>query len=224
MATSVIPLALCFLYIAFYFSSESLPPFKGLPLTTFIYIHGFLSSPQSKKAQQTKAWLEKKYPTVRYECPALSSYPAQAQAALDTLIQEINSDDIAVIGSSLGGYWATYLVETQAVKKAVLVNPAALPHARFKEYVGRELQSYYTEEKFVLSEKDLDDLVAVNFDQLLAPEKYWLMAQKGDQTLDYRLAEKKYAGAKKLIEDGGSHTFDGFEQWLPEIYDFLVGE
>lgn len=189
-------------------------------MTTLIYLHGFLSSPQSSKAVATQAWLQSHHPEVHYQCPALSSYPATAKAQLLSLVDELRGDRLVAIGSSLGGFWATWLVENALLDKAVLINPAVMPHSRFHEFIGRPLQSYYSDEVFTLTEKDIEDLCALEC-PIRQPNNYWLMLQTGDQTLDYRLAEKKYAQCRQLIEEGGSHTFDGFENWLPEIARFL---
>ncbi len=190
-------------------------------MTAVLYIHGFLSSPKSQKAQLTRRWLETHYPDVKFFCPSLSSYPSVAKSMLDQLADRLESETLYVIGSSLGGFWATYLVERKKAGKAVLVNPAVSPQVRFTDLIGVPLQSYYTEEVFNLTEKDLLDLENYDSKTISQPEKYWLMVQTGDQTLDYRLAVERYSKCKQLVEEDGSHTFDGFENWLPEIAKFF---
>lgn len=190
-------------------------------MTTLIYLHGFLSSPQSSKALLTKDWLHNHYPAINYACPALSSYPAEAKAQLLALMEQLRGERLLAIGSSLGGFWATWLVEQGFIEKAVLVNPAVMPHSRFDEFVGVPLQSYYSDAIFTLGQKDIQDLGEMECSPILQVQKYWLMLQKGDETLDYRLAEQKYAQCEMLIEDGGSHTFEGFEHWLPAIARFF---
>lgn len=186
-----------------------------------LYIHGFLSSPLSQKAQQTEAWLAQNHPQIKFVCPQLSSYPKEAQMQLLQAIEPYDANEIYAIGSSLGGYWATYLLEQNKINKAVLVNPAVSPQQRLPEYVDRPVKSYYTEEVYTLTQKDMAYFVKFDTPGIMYAERYWLMVQKGDETLDYRQAVEKYAGCRQLVEEGGNHTFQGFEQKLPEIYQFF---
>ncbi len=194
-------------------------------MATILYIHGFLSSPASSKAQMTQSWLARHHPNITFVCPYLSSYPRNAR---DTLLQTIDAlpsnEPIYAIGSSLGGYWATHLVEHGLVRKAVLVNPAVSPQTRFPEFVGQRLKSYYTDDEYTLTDKDLRDLITFDAPKINRTNDYWVMLQTGDETLDYRLAKEKYHACKQLVEEGGSHTFDGFEKWLPEIVRFFVSD
>ena len=184
-----------------------------------IYLHGFLSSPESFKAQKTKSWLQHNRPDIEMLCPALSAYPCLAIK----LIRKLMADRAAqtmVVGSSLGGYWATWLAVEYGIK-AVLINPAVQPSILQSEYLGVELKNYYSDETYVLGEQDIEDLKSVYVDSIPKPENIWLMAQKGDQTCDYRLAVKKYQGCKQLIERAGDHSFQGYENWIPQIIEFL---
>lgn len=189
-------------------------------MAVVVYIHGFLSSPLSRKAQQSQAWFKKYYPEVKFICPQLSSYPAEAKKTLEDMMREFSGQSIYAIGSSLGGFWSTWLVETGKVKKAVLVNPAVAPHTRFPEFLGTELKSYYSEEIYTLTQKDIDELAHLDC-TVTHKTHYWVMLQKGDETLDYSLAVDKYQGCRQLVEEGGSHTFEGFKNWLPEIAAFF---
>lgn len=186
-----------------------------------LYLHGFLSSPESKKAVQSRAWFASKFPHIKVISPQLSSSPTKAKQHLNEILEQHKDDEICVIGSSLGGFWATYLVENSWAVKAVLVNPAVNPQSRFNEYVGKALKHYYSDEVLVLTDADLEDLKSADFIQVKYPEKYWLMVQTADETLDYRMAVEKYDAAKKLIEDGGNHSFENYERWLPDIAEFF---
>lgn len=190
-------------------------------MTTVIYIHGFLSSPQSRKCIQSRQWFSTHFPSINFCAPQLSSYPTEANVSLHKLVESLGDQKIYAIGSSLGGFWATYLLENDLIEKAVLVNPGVLPQTRFREFIGRELKSYYTEESFTLSEKDIDALGQFDFRSITRAERYWLMVQTGDETLDYRLAVEKYAECKQLVEDGGNHSFAGYESYLPDIAAFF---
>lgn len=189
-------------------------------MPTLIYIHGFLSSPKSTKAQVTHDWLRYHRPDWRFECPFLSSHPAQAKAALEYLLECLPDSEVFLLGSSLGGFWATYLAETRGLP-AVLINPAVSPQRRFQALVGQTLKNYHTAETCILTADDMADLAACDVDRLNNPDLYWLLAQTGDETLDYREAVAKYRGCRQTVETGGSHAFDGYEGWLPDIAEFF---
>ncbi len=191
-------------------------------MPVIIYIHGFLSSPLSIKAQATQKWLAEHYPDVTYTCPQLSSYPCEAKKQLQEALTEYSGQEITAIGSSLGGFWATHLCEAQHIKKAVLINPAVSPQTRLPEYIDQPVQSYYSEDVYTLSQKDMDDLTALDTKSIQAKDKYWVMLQTGDETLDYRQAVEKYAGCRQLVEEGGNHSFEGYDRWLPEVAAFLL--
>lgn len=188
-------------------------------MPSILYLHGFLSSPESTKARVTQQWLASHYPNWQYHCPQLSSYPHLACQALTTFYQNIDEPPY-VIGSSLGGFWAAWCVEKFG-GKAVLVNPAVAPHTRFQHFVGQSLKSYYSDDTYTLGEKDLSVLAECDFVQHSNPEAYWVMLQSGDETLDYRMALKRYQASNVLLEEGGSHSFDGYEAHLPAIMDFF---
>lgn len=186
-----------------------------------VYIHGFLSSSRSTKAQQTRAWLQTHRPDIRYACPDLSSYPAEALASLKQCLAEFDISDTYLIGSSMGGFWASHLVEQGLAQKAVLVNPAVSPHTRFRELIGQSLKSYYSDQEYCLSASDIDQLAQCESPHIHHPDKFWLMVQTADEVLDYRLATARYTGAKQTVEQGGDHSFQHYEGWLPDIIRFF---
>jgi len=192
-------------------------------MRTLLYLHGFLSSPSSAKAQQTASWLAKKHPDITNLCPSLSPYPDRTQQQLDQIMAEQNrtGQSVGVIGSSLGGFWATYLVETYDVK-AVLVNPSVKPYDMISTLYGQTLSNYYTADRYQMLPEHAAQLHAADYPTPKRPERYWLLAQKGDETLDYRLAAEKYRACRVLIEEGGDHSFQGYEEKLPEILNFLL--
>ncbi len=190
-------------------------------MTTIIYLHGFLSSPRSFKAKVTQEWLADNCPEVTFYCPQLSSYPSKTLVQLKGVFKEIEDENIGLIGSSLGGFWATYLVENNFANRAVLVNPAVMPHSRFSDFIGKELQHYHSDESVLLTPQDLLDLESYDCESIKKPESYWLMVQTGDEALDYNLAVEKYLQSEQLIEKGGNHSFENYDQWLPEISKLL---
>ena len=190
-------------------------------MSQLIYIHGFLSSPSSHKAIQVKQWLADNRPDIEYHCPFLTAYPGQTRQTLETLVESLLPDPVYLMGSSLGGYWATWLVEKYNLR-AVLINPAVkLDLLKSDEYVNVELLNYHTDDSYTLTEQDIEDLIAVDVRKITQHDSYWLMAQTGDETLDYRLAVEKYADCKQLIEEGGDHSFQNFDSHINDVIDFL---
>jgi len=189
-------------------------------MSKIIYLHGFLSSPQSSKAQQTKEWLEEYYPHLDFVCPYLPPKPAECRQILLELMQSCQQP-IYLIGSSLGGFWASYLVEKDLACKAVLVNPAVAPHRRFREYIGQSLRHYYSDEHYSPGQQDIQDLQDCDTPSILSAERYWLMVQEGDEVLDYRQALDKYSACKQRVETGGDHSFRGYKRHLPAIMQFF---
>lgn len=188
---------------------------------TVIYIHGFLSSPQSHKAQLVKHYFAQHHPSVRLCIPSMPNNPAGAFAKLEQVVEEelaAAPDTLALIGSSLGGFFSTVLAERHQLK-AVLVNPAVAPGEWGEQFIG-EYDNPYTGEHFSVTEEDLACLRRLTPADI-TPEHYWLMAQEGDETLDYRLAVAAYHNCKQLVEPGGDHSFVNFEAHLPAIVEFL---
>lgn len=189
-------------------------------MSHLIYLHGFLSSPDSQKAQATKKWLSEHRPDIHYQCPFLSSYPHEALTQLHSCIDAC-SERPYLVGSSLGGFWSSYLIERDLAEKAVLVNPAVSPQLRFRDRLGIEQQSYYSDEVYRLDESDLDTLAKSESDSISDPERYWVMLQTADEVLDYRMALERYKGAKFLVEEGGDHSFVGYGKHLDDILTFF---
>lgn len=185
-----------------------------------IYLHGFLSSPQSVKAQMTKKFVAQHYPLLTLAVPLIPNYPLEAIHVLEQTVAEYPGSDFVFIGSSMGGFLATYLVEKYG-GRGVLINPAVKPFELFESYLGPHTNPY-TGVDFILEQKHLLQLIELDTQILNIPENYWVLLQTGDETLDYRLAEHKYQHAKLTIESGGDHSFQGFERFLPAIFSFLL--
>ncbi len=193
---------------------------QGVAMTEIIYLHGFLSSPQSYKARVTSAWLGQKRPDCRFQCPQISSYPSEAKAMIDQLIAEARSP-LKLIGSSLGGYWASYIVErTEA--RAVLINPATAPYKLISSLVGQPLKNYYTDHSYTLTPACEQLMAQLGPARPTRAEAYWLLVQTGDETLDYREATAVFERSKQTVIEGGNHAFEHYQNYLPAIYEFLV--
>lgn len=189
-------------------------------MAAIIYLHGFLSSPESAKAQAVKNYLQDNETDISFHCPHLTPYPRQCQRELEALVEFLQPEPLWLMGSSLGGFWATWLAELHNLP-AVLINPAVRPWAFMPDYLGVDLRSYHTDDSYRLEHRHIEQVRAADCDVIRRPENYWLLVQTGDETLDYREAVTKYQGCRQLVEPGGSHAFEGFEQHLPAIVQFF---
>ena len=187
----------------------------------FIYIHGFNSSPASFKAQQMRDWFASQGAQDQLLVPALHHRPRRALGQLKRLVDE--SDAVTLIGSSLGGFYATWLAEHYPQVRAVLVNPAVAPHKLLNELLG-ECKNYHTGETYQLTLEHMSQLEYLYIDQPMHPERLLLMQQEGDETLDYRDAVQYYNDSAQIVQPGGSHAFDAFEQMLSPIMDFATDQ
>jgi len=180
-----------------------------------VYLHGFNSSPQSHKAQVLKRYMEERGLGAHYACPAL---PVSARAALRSIEDAVKGrGPVCYLGSSLGGFYATHMVEKHG-GKAVLINPAIDPHVGLRAYLGPQ-QNLYTGEPYELTEKHLDEWRAAYVPKL-SPERYLLLVETADEVLDYRRAVSRYAGAEQVVVQGGDHSLQTFPTHLPRILTF----
>ncbi|MDO9466562.1 MAG: YqiA/YcfP family alpha/beta fold hydrolase [Thiobacillus sp.] len=183
-----------------------------------VYLHGFNSSPASGKARQFGEQMAGVGRAADYYCPALANSPREAIAQVEAELERRRPESVTLIGSSLGGFYATHLAEKHGWK-AVLVNPAVHAHTLLRSALGPQT-NWHTGEKWVLTEAHLTELAALDIDAITLPRRYLLLVQTGDEVLDYRDAVAYYAGATQIIEDGGDHGFAGFERHTPTILDF----
>ncbi|HZE59559.1 MAG TPA: YqiA/YcfP family alpha/beta fold hydrolase [Burkholderiales bacterium] len=180
-----------------------------------VYLHGFNSSPQSHKAQVLKRHMEERGLGGEFACPRL---PVSARAAVSTIEEVVaGRPSVCYVGSSLGGFYATYLVEKQG-GKAVLINPAIDPHVGLRAYLGPQ-KNLYTDEPYELTEKYLEEWRALFVPQI-SPERYLLLVETGDEVLDYRRAVARFAGAEQVVVPGGDHSLQSFPQHLARLLSF----
>ncbi|MCF7981060.1 MAG: esterase [Pseudomonadales bacterium] len=184
-----------------------------------IYIHGFNSSPDSYKAEYLRRYLAQMGWQDNYLVPALDYRPIEAMIQLTQFVeQRLPNFNITLIGSSLGGYYATFLTERYGVN-SVLINPAVAPYRMMQENMGVH-HNYHTEMAYEITPLEVEQLRQLETFQLKQANKYLVLLQTGDNTLDYREAEIKYAAAKLVVQDGGSHGFENFDRVVPEILHF----
>ena len=165
-----------------------------------------------------KQYLEKHYPQVAFHCPQLANVPEQAIGQLTDMINQHADDYWLLVGSSLGGYFATYLSE-QYQLRAVLINPAIKPYELLADYLGQQ-QNPYTGEQFWVTQAHMQQLKLLERAKI-TEKNYLVMVQMGDEVLDYRLAQEKFSQANLIVQPDGDHSFINFEQMLPTVAQFL---
>ncbi|EDP57186.1 esterase YqiA [Vibrio sp. AND4] len=185
-----------------------------------LYIHGFNSSPLSMKANLMKAYCEQQRPDIKVVIPQLPCFPERAaQCLLDIVEQHEGDYNIGLVGSSLGGYMSTWL-NARFGFRAVVVNPAVKPYELLVDYLGEQINPY-THETYTLEACHIDELKALDVQSIEFPDSFWLLQQKKDEVLDYRQAVEKFAQAKQTVEEGGDHSFIGFERYPAKVIEFL---
>ena len=187
---------------------------------TIVYLHGFRSSPASAKARQlgdaVAALPDAERPILHV--PTLDAGPADAIAAILGLAARTDPANLTFVGSSLGGYYATFAAERLGAR-AVLVNPAVRPYDDLAPYRGPQV-NLYTGATFEVTDRHFDELRALAVTRITRPERYWLLVQAGDDVLDYRDAVRFYAGAWQFVQGGGDHGFVGFDAVIPALLRF----
>jgi hypothetical protein len=189
-----------------------------------LYIHGFNSSPLSIKAEQTRQYFLKHFPQINFYCPQLAINPTGAINQLEQIIKSSQTDSSwYLIGSSLGGYFASYLSEKYNFP-CVLINPAIKPFELLKDYLGEQVNPY-TEEVYQVTLEHMIGLKAIEAKppSFASQQKnnYLVMVQTDDEVLNYQQAVEKYQHCRLVVEQGGDHSFVDFEQHLPAIADFF---
>ncbi len=191
-----------------------------MPTTHLLYLHGFRSSPQSAKARQVAAWMQSRYPGVVWRCPQLPPSPREAMEGVRQGIAGWPRDSMAVMGSSLGGFYATHVAETCGCK-AVLLNPAVNPARDLAKYIGEQTAWHDPNERFFFEPRFVDELRAMEPGPVARPENYFALIAKGDEVLDWREMAGRYPGAHIKLLEGGDHAISDFERHLPELMNFL---
>lgn len=181
-----------------------------------LYLHGFCSSPQSWKARLLADALAARGQSERLFCPFLSPVPDEAIRQAEAIIAR-QTGPLTVVGSSLGGFYATWLAEKFDLR-AVLVNPAVVAPISLEKYLGTQT-NLHTGESFEFTTEHIDRLRALEVPEV-TPSRYLLLVETGDEVLDYRQAVARYAGCRQIVLDGGDHSFSRFPDFLPQLIEF----
>ena len=195
-----------------------------MPTTHLLYLHGFRSSPQSMKAQKMAAAVQQRHPAVHWWCPQLPPSPRAAIALINNVIdgwpRETGFESMAVVGSSLGGFYATAVAERLGCK-AVLLNPAVDPARDLSRHIGEQTSWQNPDEHFFFAPAFIDELRALHTGPPRVPGNYLAVIAKGDEVLDWREMAARYTGARIELLKGGDHALTDFDTHLPMILDFL---
>jgi predicted esterase YcpF (UPF0227 family) len=197
------------------------------PSTHLLYLHGFRSSPQSVKARQMAALVAGRFPNVTWWCPQLPPSPRKAMELLMNGIQTWPQATMAVVGSSLGGFYAT-AVAAQTGCKAVLLNPAVNPARDLEKYIGEQTSWHDPQERFFFLPEFVDELRAITqttaqpkATSLTQLERTFAVIAKDDEVLDWKEMHARYAGAHIKLLEGGDHALSDFDDHVDEVLAFL---
>jgi predicted esterase YcpF (UPF0227 family) len=187
-----------------------------------LYLHGFRSSPRSFKARVVHERMAALGRAEELICPQL---PASPRAAIDLallLAERYAPGQLAIVGSSLGGFYATWLAERLGCR-AVLLNPAVNPLKDLDQHVG-VTTAWHSDEPFEFKREYIDELAGLRVECITRPERYFLLAATGDEVLDYRDMVAHYQGARQHVIEGSDHAISGFPQYVDEVLAFCTPE
>jgi len=178
--------------------------------THLLYLHGFRSSPRSAKAQAMARRVAAGHPAVHWWCPQLPPSPREAAALVEAGIAAWPRDRMAVVGSSLGGFYATW-VAARTGCRAVLLNPAVHPERDLEKYIGEQTAWHDPAERFFFRPGFVDELRALQAGPLPHPERVMAVIARGDEVLDWREMAARYPGSALTVLEGGDHAISDFE-------------
>lgn len=185
-----------------------------------VYLHGFLSSSQAFKAQQLRDYIQGLQLAAIFHCPELPNKPSQALLFIDDFLAQLSDKPVALVGSSLGGFYAQYFAAKLSCK-AVLINPVVNITDRLHLYMGPH-QNPYTQKTFIIDQGDLDATNAAQKSMVDISENLMVLLQMGDEVLDASHASQRFYQSKCIIEPKGAHQFQTFERFLPMACQWLL--
>ncbi len=185
---------------------------------TILYLHGFRSSPRSMKGRLLAGRMAALGRSGDYVAPQLPASPKLAMAQAMALVAHLPAESLCIVGSSLGGYYATWMAERLGCR-AVLLNPAVTPLHDLERHVGVTTM-YHSDEPFEFKREYIDELRAFAVPAITRPERYFLLAATGDEVLDYRDMVAHYAGARQHVIEGSDHGIAEFADYVDEVLAF----
>lgn len=185
---------------------------------TILYFHGFKSSSKSSKAQSIKNFIAKNTKNTKIVIPDLDDNFQNAHNQIEELIR-LSGSNIVFIGSSLGGYFASYFSQ-KLKKKAVLINPAVHPLKDFEVHLG-ENENYSSGNKFNISSKEISFIRTLSYKKLPIPNDLLILLESGDEILKYNKSASYFSGAYIDIFFGGNHSYSSFKSKFHKIQKFL---
>ena len=191
-----------------------------MTVTHLLYLHGFRSSPHSTKARVVARRVAAQHPSVAWWCPQLPPSPRAAMALLLAGVQDWPRERMAVVGSSLGGFYATCIAGAVGCK-AVLLNPAVQPARDLAKHVGEQTSWHDPKERFVFEPADVAELRELEGGPVADPSRVFAVIAKGDEVLDWREMTGRYPGARIKLLEGGDHALSDFDDHIDEVFSFL---
>ena len=183
------------------------------------YVHGFNSSPKAHKAQVLAETMESLGHSDNFRVPLLTFDPKYNIQLLEKSILAETTNNVNLVGSSMGGFYAVYLAEKLGIK-ATLVNPVVDAAVLFQPYLG-EITNEHTGEEYLLDHNDIEEFQRLRVEDLQCPENLLLMVQTADEVLDSKISIDKYQQCASVIQQGGSHRFENFDEVVPDILEFF---
>lgn len=183
-----------------------------------IYLHGFRSSPASRKTSMLAVRMDALGRAAEYQCPQLAASPRASIELVLGMTQSLAAAELTLIGSSLGGYYATWLAERLGCA-AVLLNPAIAPHVDLQAHLGTQAV-YHSDAQIEFRAEYLDELRCIDTPMITRPERYFLIAATGDALIDYRTMVARYAGARQHVIQGSDHELSDFAVLVDEVLEF----
>jgi len=195
-------------------------PTAAAPVSHLLYLHGFRSSPQSTKARKFATWVAANRPELVWWCPQLPASPAEAMREVMAGVSSWPSDRMAVIGSSLGGFYATAVAERRGCR-TVLLNPAVDPARDLADAIGATT-AWHSGEPFDFRREHVDELRAIAPPATLTNlGRYFAVVAKGDEVLSWREMSERYAGARVRLIEGSDHALSDFDDHFAAVLAFL---
>lgn len=185
-----------------------------------LYLHGFRSSPLSFKARVVGERMAALGRSAELMCPQLPASPKAAMELALALVAGRHADELSIIGSSLGGFYANWLAERIGCR-AVLLNPAVDPLKNLEQHVGVTTE-YHSDKPFEFKREYIDELRELKVARISQPGRYFLLACTGDEVLDYRDMVAHYAGARQHVIQGSDHAISEFRDYVDEVLDFCM--